>query len=165
MKRASLVVLLLTGVYTMTLASFHPLDLLFGAVASVAVLYAYRGFVFGEAEGRPDPLPGLLGRCVAFFPFAMAIVWDVVKGTWEVALVVLHLRPLVRPGIVKVPIGERTPTGVAVTALVTTLSPGALLVEANEEFMLLHVINASDPGAVRKDREDFYQRYQKKVFP
>jgi multisubunit Na+/H+ antiporter MnhE subunit len=95
----------------------------------------------------------------------MAIVWDVVKGTWEVALVVLHLRPLVRPGIVKVPIGERTPTGVAVTALVTTLSPGALLVEANDEFMLLHVINASDPGAVRKDREDFYQRYQKKVFP
>jgi len=52
-----------------------------------------------------------------------------------------------------------------VTALVTTLSPGALLVEANDEFMLLHVINASDPGAVRKDREDFYQRYQKKVFP
>jgi multicomponent Na+:H+ antiporter subunit E len=164
-KRVGLVVLLLTGVYMMTLASFHPLDLLFGVVASVAAVYAYRGFVFGEAEGWPDPLPGFLRRCVAFFPFAVAVVWDVVKGTSEVALVVLHLRPLVRPGIVKVPVGERTPTGVAVTALVTTLSPGALLVEANDEFMLLHVIDASDPEAVRKDREDFYQRYQKKVFP
>ena len=165
MKRAGLVVLLLTGVYTMTLASFHPLDLLFGVVASVAALYAYRGFVFGTVEGRPDLLPGLLGRCVAFFPFVVAVVWDVLKGTWEVALVVLHLRPLVRPGIVKVPLGERTPTGVAVTALVTTLSPGAVLVETNDEFMLLHVIDASDPEAVRTDREDFYQRYQKKVFP
>ena len=165
MKRTGLFVLLLTGIYTLTLASFHPLDLLFGVVASVAALYAYRGFVFGGAEGRPDPLPGFLGRCVAFFPFTVAVAWDVVKGTWEVALVVLHLRPLVRPGIVKLPLGERTSTGVALTALVTTLSPGALLVEANDEFMLLHVIDASDPEAVRKDREDFYQRYQKKVFP
>ncbi len=165
MKRVGLVVLLLAGIYMMTLASYHPLDLLFGVVASVAALYAYRGFVFGGAEGRPDQLPELLGRCVAFFPFVVAVVWDVLKGTWEVALVVLHLRPLVRPGIVKVPFGERTPTGVAVTALVTTLSPGAILVETNDEFMLLHVIDASDPEAVRKDREDFYQRYQKKVFP
>ncbi len=165
MKRVGLVVLLVAGIYMMTLASYHPLDLLFGVVASVAALYAYRGFVFGGAEGRPDQLPELLGRCVAFFPFVVAVVWDVLKGTWEVALVVLHLRPLVRPGLVKVPLGERTPTGVAVTALVTTLSPGALLVEANDEFMLLHVIDASDPEAVRKDREDFYQRYQKKVFP
>ena len=100
MKRAGLVILLLAGVYTMTLASFHPLDLLFGVVASVAALYTYRGFVFGAVEDRTDQLPGLLVRCVAFFPFAVAVVWDVVKGTSEVALVVLHLRPLVRPGIV-----------------------------------------------------------------
>ena len=165
MKQVGLVVLLLAGIYMMTLASYHPLDLLFGVIASIVALYAYRSFVFGGAEGRPDPLPGFLRRCVAFFPFAVAVVWDVLKGTWEVALVVLHLRPLVKPGIVRVPLGERTPTGVAVTALVTTLSPGAILVESNDKFMLLHVIDASDPEAVRKDREDFYQRYQKKVFP
>jgi multisubunit Na+/H+ antiporter MnhE subunit len=31
--------------------------------------------------------------------------------------------------------------------------------------MLIHVIDASDPDAFRKDREDFYRRYQRKVFP
>ncbi len=162
MKRAIFCVVLLTGVYAMVLASLHPLDLLFGAVVSGALVYASRLFVFG---GRPDPLPGLIRRWVAFFPFAGAVVQDVVAGTWEVALVTLHLRPLASPGIVKVPVGERTPTGVAVTALVMTLSPGAFLIEANEEFMLIHLIDARDPNAFRQECEDFYQRYQRKVFP
>ncbi len=162
MKRAGLAVLLLTLIYAMVLASFHPLDLLFGAALSGMLLYVFRSFVFGAG---PDPLPGLLGRFAAFFPFAWAIAWDVAKGTWAVALVVLHFRPLVSPGIVKVPIGERTPMGVAVSALVLTLSPGAFLIEANEEFMLIHFLDAPDPDAVREKHEDFYQRYQRKVFP
>ncbi len=162
MKRAALSLVLLTFVYAMVLASFHPLDLLIGAIFSGAVLYTFRLFVFG---GRPEPLPGFLKRFVAFFPFAWAVFRDVARGSWEVALVTLHLRPLESPGLVRVPVGERTPVGVAVSALVTTLSPGAFLVEANDEFMLIHVIDASDPDAVRKDREDLYQRYQRKVFP
>jgi multisubunit Na+/H+ antiporter MnhE subunit len=162
MKRAVFIVVLLTGVYAMVLASFHPMDLLFGAIFSGTLLYAFRSFVFG---GRPDSLPRFLRRCVAFFPFAGVAAWDIIAGTWEVALVTLHVRPLARPGIVKLPIGEWTPVGAAVLALVTTLSPGAFLVEANDEYMLIHVIDASDPDAFRKDREDFYQRYQRKVFP
>lgn len=162
MKRAILCVLLLTGVYAMVLASLHPLDLLLGAVVSGALVYASRPFVFGD---RPDSLPGLARRFVAFFPFAGAVVQDVVAGAWEVALITLHLRPLARPGIVKVPVGERTPTGAAVTALVMTLSPGAFLVETNDEFMLMHLIDATDPDAFRSECEDFYQRYQRKVFP
>ena len=162
MKRVVLCVLLLTGVYAMVLASFHPLDLIFGVIVSGTLIYAFRPFVF---DGQPDPLPGLARRCAALFLFVGVVAWDVVKGTWEVGLVTLHLRPLKQPGIIKVPVAERTPTGVAVSALVTTLSPGAFLVEANDEFMLVHLIDASDPDAFRKEREDLYQRYQKKVFP
>ena len=162
MKRAGFAVLFLTGIYVMVLASFHPWDLFFGVVVSGALVYGFRSFVFG---GRPDPLTGLAGRAAAFFPFVVAVVWDVLKGTWEVALITLHIKPLVEPGVVKLPVGERTPTGVAVLGLVTTLSPGAFLIEANDEFMLIHVIDASDPDAFREEREDFYQRYQRKVFP
>lgn len=162
MKRALFALTLLTLIYALVLASFHPFDLLFGVAFSGALLYAFRSFVFG---GRPDPLPGLLKRCLWFFPFLWAVFLDVAKGTWEVALVTLHLHPLVSPGIVKVPLGERSPIGVAVSALVTTLSPGAFLIEANEEFMLLHLLDASDPDSVRETHENFYQRYQKRVFP
>jgi multicomponent Na+:H+ antiporter subunit E len=162
MRRAGFAVLILTGVYAMVLASFHPWDLFFGLVVSGALVYAFRSFVFG---GQPDPLTGLAGRVAAFFPFVVAVVWDVLKGTWEVALITLHIKPLVEPGVVKLPVGEQTPTGVAVLGLVTTLSPGAFLIEANDEFMLIHVIDASDPDAFREDREYFYRRYQRKVFP
>ena len=164
MKRALFSLLLLTLTYALVLASFARWDLALGAVFSGALLYAFRGFVFG---GRPAPLPGLLGRVVAFGPFLAAVVREVVAGTWQVALVTLRLRPLENSGIVKVPIGERTPVGVAVSALVGTLSPGTFLVDIDweEGYALIHTIDAEDPEAFRRSRAEFYRRYQRKVFP
>ena len=164
MSRALLSLFLLTLVYALVLASFAPWDLALGAVFSGVLLYAFRGFVFG---GRPAPAPGLLRRVVAFGPFVWAAVREIAAGTWQVALVTLRLRPLVSPGIVKIPLGERTPVGVAVSALVGTISPGSFLVEINweEGYALIHTIDARDPEAFRRSRQEFYQRYQRKVFP
>jgi len=162
-KRALLSLLLLTLVYALVLASFAPWDLALGATLSGALLLLARRTIFG----RLAPLPGLLGRVLAFGPFAAAVLKDAAVGTWQVTLVVLHLRPLERPGIVAVPIGDRTPVGVAVSALVTTISPGEFLVDVDwkKRVMLIHSINAADPEEVRRSHEDFYQRYQRRVFP
>lgn len=164
MKRALFSLFLLTLVYALVLASFAPWDLALGAVISGALLYVFGPFVFGE---RPAPLPGLLGRIVAFGPFVVAAGREVVAGTWQVTLVTLRLRPLDRPGIVKVPIGDRTPVGIVVSALVGTLSPGTFLVDIDweERVALIHTINAADPEAFRRSQEELYQRYQRKVFP
>jgi multicomponent Na+:H+ antiporter subunit E len=160
---------LLTLTYAFVLASFDPWDLLLGGVLSAALLFVFGNSVFGEpasGQGRVQG-PGLLGRVAAFGPFAAAVVWAIIEGTWEVTLVTLHLRELERPGVVAVPVGERTPTGVAVSALVTTLSPGTFLVDVDEDrgVMLIHAINAGDPDAVREAHQQFYRRYQRKVFP
>lgn len=164
MRRAVFCVVLLTLVYALVLASFHPWDLVTGAAVSCALFIAARGYLFGD---EPDATGSVLGRVAAFAPFAAAVVREVVVGTWEVSLVTLHLRPLERPGIVAIPIGERTPTGIAVTALVMTLSPGEFLVEIDWErrVMLMHVIDAADPEGIRASHERFYERYQRKVFP
>jgi multisubunit Na+/H+ antiporter MnhE subunit len=68
---------------------------------------------------------------------------------------------------VLVPIGERSELGVAVTGLLVGLSPGSLLLDVDEgrRAMLFHVIDASDPDAVRAQIDGFYQRYQRRVFP
>lgn len=155
---------LLTITYAFVLGSFHPWDLSIGVIISGALLLAFRRFVFGEMPART---PGMLERIVAFVPFTAAAVWNIVTGTWEVALVTLHIRRLSAPGIVAVPIGERTPTGVAVSSLTTTLSPGTFLVDVDHErdVMLIHSINASDPDAVRESHQEFYRRYQRRVFP
>lgn len=154
----------LTLVYAFALASFHPLDLLFGAGLSAALVLASRRFVFGDGPARGT---SLLRRVVAFWPFALAVFREIVAGTWEVTLVTLHLRPLRRPGIVEVPIGGRTPAGVTVWSVVAGLPPGSFFVDVDRErgVVLLHVIDAGDPEAVRRQEEEFYRRYQRKVFP
>jgi multicomponent Na+:H+ antiporter subunit E len=164
MTRYVLAVTALTLIYALALASFQPLDLLFGAVLSATLLFASRRFVFHTA---PERRPGLLGRVVAFVPFAAVVLRDIVVGTWEVALVTLHVRPLVNPGMVAVPIGERTPFGVAVWTLVTGLPPGSFFVDVDRErgVTLIHVLDASHPEAFREEQADFYRRYQSKVFP
>ena len=151
-------------IYLLVLASIDPWDVVLGALLGAVLLVGTRGYV---VDGRPTPILGLARRIVAFLPFAAATVWDILRGTWRVALVVLHLRPLRHPGIVSVPIGERTPLGVAVSSLVTTLSPGAFLVDVDEadRTMLIHVLDATDPDMIRDEHEAFYQRYQRHVFP
>ena len=169
MGRYLLVVVLLTLVYAFVLASFSPWDLLLGFVFSATLLYVFRDFVLGNsASGRSSVRASeLFGRVAAFGPFAAVAVWAIVEGTWEVTLVTLHLRRLESPGVVAVPIGERTSTGIAVSALVTTLSPGTFLVDVDEErgVMLIHTIDAGDPDAVREAHQEFYRRYQRGVFP
>lgn len=154
----------LTLIFAGVVASFAPADLLLGAGLSALLLAAARRFIW-TTPGAPGRELG--SRVVAFWPFAWAVAREVVVGTWEVALVVLHVRPLRAPGIVAVPIGERTPSGVAVAALTTTLSPGAVLIDVDEErgVMLLHVLDASDPDRVRADQQRFYERHQRRVFP
>jgi multicomponent Na+:H+ antiporter subunit E len=77
------------------------------------------------------------------------------------------VRPLRRPGVVAIPIGARSPTGVAATALAVTLSPGEVFVDldAEGEHMLVHVLDAGDPEATRRRYARFYERYQRQVFP
>ncbi len=170
MTRYVAAVVALTLVYALALASFHPWDLLFGAGLSATLLFASRRFVFGADGTAPrtaDSGLTLLGRVVAFAPFAAAVFREIVVGNWEVTLVTLRLRPLVRPGIVAVPVGDRTPTGVAVWAVVTGLPPGSFFVDVDRErgVVLIHVLDARDPEAFREEQEDFYRRYQSKVFP
>jgi multisubunit Na+/H+ antiporter MnhE subunit len=156
--------ILLTLIYALTLASFAPLDLLMGALLAVVLLLGFRKLVFG---GHPAPLPDLPRRIVAFVPFALVVLWDIIEGTWTMLLIVLHIRPLDQYGIIEVPIGERSPTGVAVTTLVTTLSPGSFLVDVDDErrLMLFHNIDAGNPDAVRRKHARIYDKYQRYVFP
>jgi multisubunit Na+/H+ antiporter MnhE subunit len=163
-SRALLSLGLLTLVYALALASFHPFDLLLGALLSAALLAGLRRFLFG---GRPAAIGGLAGRAAALPLLVWAILRDITVGTWRVALVVLGARPLERPGIVAVPLEERSHAGVVVSAFTATLSPGEFLVEIDwpSRRMLVHVLDARDPEAVRARFADFYRRYQRRVVP
>ena len=150
--------------YVLTLASHDPVDLVTGVLLGTVLV------ILLGARLRLAPDPGAATpaqRVVWFLPFVGAVLADILQGTWDVALRVLHLRHLERPGLVRIPIGERTAHGVAVSALATTLSPGTVLIDVDWERgdLLLHVIDASDPDQVRERLQRFYERYQRRVFP
>lgn len=167
MSRALPSIVLLTLVYALVLSSFKPLDLVFGVLISSVIVFGLNRFLFPERGWSGRVRGGFLRRMAAFPVYAAMVVWDIIQGTWTVALYSLGLKKLQSPGIVAVPIGERTAVGIAVSTLATTLSPGTFLVAVDYErrVMLIHSIEAEDPDAVRDSLEQMYQRYQKKVFP
>jgi multisubunit Na+/H+ antiporter MnhE subunit len=161
-------VLALSVIFVLTLASIDPWDFVIGAGLSIAMLVLFRAvpLTAGNTVRRADT-PNLLTRIGWFFPFCAKAAWDIIRGTWLVFLIVSGIRKLEHPGIVLVPIGDRTPTGVAISALISTLSPGTVMMEIDfaQGVMLIHAIDASDPDQVRADHQEFYDRYQRHVFP
>lgn len=154
----------LTLVYALTLGSVRPLDLALGLLVAAVLLAVTRRFVFPT---EPGPALDALGRLAAVPRFLAGVIALVASGTVEVALAVLGHRPLECPGVVAIPFGERTPFGVAVSAFADTLSPGAVLIDVDEErrVMLVHVLDARDPDDVRERHQRFYERWQRRAFP
>ena len=155
---------LLTVTYTFALASSDPWDILFGLLLSVALVALFGPFLRGDAAAKAPLQPK---RLIAFFPFAGAVLRDIIIGTWTVLRIVLHPRPRNRPGIISVPLGDRTRGGVAISALAMSLSPGSSLIaiDWDKRIMLLHLLDATDPDAARAELQRFYDRYQRAVFP
>jgi multicomponent Na+:H+ antiporter subunit E len=163
-SRLGLSVGLLALIYVLTLASLEPWDVVGGVLIAAVLLALSQRVTIGH---RPARLPDLPARMVGFFPFAGRVAFGMIRDAWNVALVMIHLRPLGHPGIVTIPIANRSHRGIAVTALVTTISPGSyfLGVDWEHEQMLFHFLDASDPDAIRADRERLYDGYQRHVFP
>ena len=164
MTRIAFAAVALVAVYLLVLASDDPLDAALGALLAAVLLWSLRRFLF---PGGVLAAPGFLGRVVRFPLFALIVVREITVGTWNVAVVVLGVRRLEAPGIIAIPIGERTPVGVVVSAIAATLSPGEFLVDIDWEkgVYYMHVLDAADPDAVRAHHEHLYQRFQKAVFP
>ena len=167
MIRAVFVVLLLTIVFCLTLASYDPWDMLIGAILGSIVLAIFHDALPGIPGKPARELPSLPSRIVNFFPFAGITVWEILSGSLRVAAIVIGLRKLEHPGIVAVPIGERSKFGVMVTGVTTSLAPGLIVLDVDwdRHLMLVHVIDASDPDQIRADMQALYDRYQRKVFP
>ena len=153
-------VLLLAGAYLLVLGSLQPWDIAVGLLLGGVLTVLLRGRLPYPA-GPPASARSLL----ALPGLAGAVLADVVRGTWDVSLRVLGVRPLAAPGIVLVPVGDRSPRGVAVTGFLVGLSPGSVLLDVTGDTMVFHLIDAGDPDAARAAIDRMYARHQRKVWP
>lgn len=148
-----------TAVFGLMTADFSRQNLILGFGISVVLLWGFRKQVV------PRPLPPS-GFALHLIIYAPVLFWylliDILKGTWAVTLTTLGIRSLRKPGIVKLPIGRHSPYGVGPVGYFVTLSPGSFLVEVDWDAreMLVHVIDASNPEAVRRDAEKYYRLWE-----
>jgi multisubunit Na+/H+ antiporter MnhE subunit len=135
-----------------------------GLVIAAAILVVARSAIF---DPDPPDLPPFLGRLVAFPAWVLVTARDVLHGVFQVSRASVHRRNLPPAGVIEIPIGDRTTHGIGVSALTATLSPGEVLVDVDLErgVMYLHVLDATDPDAVRAAHAEVYERYQRKVIP
>lgn len=156
---SAVIILGLTLIYALALASFAPQDLLVGALLSVGFILIYRKTLFPVSLPEGEYVLHIL----LFLPkFLGMLAWDIIKGTWQVTTFVIGLKELDHPGIVKIPLGNHSPAGTGIVGLFITLSPGSFLVDIDweERVMLVHVIDASNPDTTREDAEKYYRLWE-----
>jgi multicomponent Na+:H+ antiporter subunit E len=162
MTPSVLVTATLTAIYLLVLTSIQPGDVLVGAILSALIAAAGRP----ARPGSGPESPRLITRLAGAPRLTASTVVDIVRGTWQVARYCLDRRRFQTPGIVAIPIGDRSPSGAAAWGFLTALSPDELAVDIDEErgVLVVHALDASDPAAVRARHHDAYERRQRRVF-
>lgn len=140
----------LAGAYLLVLTSVDPGDVAIAGALGVAVAFALRTPARLRLHARLGGAAGILLQTGA----------EMVRGTWRTAAFCLG-RPA-DPGLVEVPVGDRTPAEVAMWGVLTGASPDELVVDVDEErgVLVVHLVDASDPQAVRDRHAHTHARWR-----
>jgi multisubunit Na+/H+ antiporter MnhE subunit len=156
----------LTAVYLLALTSLAPADIGVGVVLAALVVTAGRWIRVPTQASSPSPgMPGR--RRLAGVPaLIIGTVIDMARESWQIAGYCLRGR-LPAPGLVEVPIPKPAASSAAAWAIRVGLAPASVVVEVDEDQgrLLVHVPDARDPDAVRRDQLDSYEQRQARVFP
>ena len=151
----------LLAVYLLVLTSAKPGDVLTGGVLAVAVAFALRPRQVGQARAEAAPLE----RVCAAGAVAAGTALEMVRGSWRV--VRFCLGAPARPGFVEIPRGARSRVNVAMWGVLTGEAPDEVVVDVDEarDVLIVHLLDAGDPDAVRARHRRTYENHQRKVVP
>lgn len=147
----------LTGVYLLVLTSLEPGDALVGGVIGLALAVALR-----PRHPRRTPRESL-ALVVASADAVLRTAGEMVAGTWRVVRFCLGSRAAA--GFVEVPREDRTGHEVAMWGLLTGEAPDEVVVdiEPAQGVMIVHLVDARDPAAVRARHRRNHERWRRRV--
>jgi multicomponent Na+:H+ antiporter subunit E len=157
MTRVVVHALWLMGIYMLVLTSAAPADAATGLLLGLVLAVALRP---PPAERRtPMPRLGALGRALGMTAL------EIVRGSWRAAR--FCLRGGGSPGFVEIPRAGRSGQAVALWGILTGEAPDEVPVDIDDErdLLIVHLIDAGDPDAVRERHARAYERAQSKVVP
>ena len=158
MTRIAVQALLLMGVYLLVLTSAKPADAAMGLALGLVLALALRPRLPGRRSATPSPA-GL----IALIPVLALTAVDMVRGSWRT--VRFCLWGTGEPGFVELPRADRSRYAVALWGVLTGEAPDEVPVDVDEErdVLIVHLVDASDPDAVRERHRRAYERAQRRV--
>ena len=158
MSRVITQALFFMGVYLLVMTSAKPGDAAAGLLLGLGLAIALRP----RLSGRPPAAPTLAGL-VALGPVLATTAIEMARGSWRT--VRFCLRGGGSPGCVEIPRAGRSRHAVALWGVLTGEAPDEIPVDIDEErdVLIVHLVDAGNPDAVRERHRRAYERAQRKV--
>ncbi len=153
-----LLTLLLTLVWLLLVNRFSLNSLLFGFFLGIVIPFITRPYWPNRPRLR-NP------RMIA--EYILIVLYDIVTANIVVARLILFSRNAdLHPAWVCIPLELRTPEAITTLAGTITMTPGTLSADLSSEGhnLLVHCLNAPDPGAVRDEIKERYERRLMEIF-
>lgn len=147
------------AIFCMMVGDFAWQNIVVGSLLTASLMHIFRAHIV------PRPLPPI-GHSLHILLYSPVLLYylavDIFKGTIQVVGVTLGLMPLSHPGIIKYPLPTKSHYGAGPVAYFITLSPGSFMVDIDweENVLLVHVLDASDPDGLRRDAEKYYRLWE-----
>ena len=148
---------LIAGSWLLLQGSLGPADLLWAVLMGVGLPWLVQDFL---GPGQPLRAAGVA------FKLVFVVLWDIVVANLAVARIVLHPGITPRPAWVRVPYTLTDARGIVLLATIITTTPGTVscLVDEDRREILVHALDADDPGAVAAEILHRYERPLKEIF-
>lgn len=152
-KAYAVLVVLLLGVWLLLTAPFSTAELVLGAAVALVVGLLPSGAREVLADIRLTPR-----AIAAAVTYLFVFLTELIKSNIDVAFRVLSPALPIKPGIVRITTGLKSPLGRTLLANSITLTPGTITVEADGADFYIHWIQVADQdveGATRKIASKF----------
>jgi multisubunit Na+/H+ antiporter MnhE subunit len=150
----------LAAIYLLVLTSLDPGDIVVGLLLGLGIVLGLRARSVDHAEHAP--LPVMLR---AFASMVAGTLREMVIGSWRV--VRFCLGASAAPGFVEIPRGERSNRGVALWGVLTGEAPDEYPVDVDDArgVLIVHLLQADDPDAVRERHRQAREGSQRHLVP
>ena len=101
------------------------------------------------------------------FTYAVLVLWDILIANAQVAWIVLtRSNATLRPCWISIPLDLKQPEAITILAGTITLTPGTVSADLSNEghCLLVHVLDADDPDAIRDEIKTRYEARLKEIF-
>lgn len=137
-----------------------PANLALGALVAVGLSLLLPTF-----DLPPFSLARLPGFLWAAIRYLFVVAWDVVKGAYSTARIVLDPQLPLNTGIIAIPSGSRSELGTALSAHAITLSPGEMVIAIDDDgVMYTHCLNVDDSARFVAEAQALRKNLLSKMF-